>query len=238
MKTILLVSFSLLLSINLNAQTIKNVINAAGNYINGNGTAVSNDEIIKGLKEALSVGAKNSANKASAVNGFYKNSLIKIPFPPEVSEMQSRLISLGMKPQVDKFVETLNRAAEKAAKDAAPIFLNAITSMSLTDGISVLKGGDNAATKYLKDKTNAELMAKFLPVVKNSLAQVQITKYWNPLATRYNKIPLVKKANPNLENYVTLKAIEGLFKLVGQEELKIRKDPASRISELLKKVFG
>jgi len=135
-------------------------------------------------------------------------------------------------------VETLNRAAEIAAKDATPIFINAITSMSLTDGISILKGNETAATNYLKTNTNDQLKIKFLPVVKNALQKVQITKYWNPLASKYNKLPMTKKVNPNLEDYVTQKAIEGLFKLVGDEEAKIRKDPASRVSDLLKKVFG
>jgi hypothetical protein len=133
---------------------------------------------------------------------------------------------------------TLNRAAEEAAKDAAPIFLKAITSMSIGDGFSILKGGDNAATTYLKDKTNAELMEKFKPVVANALQKVQITKYWNPLMTKYNSLPMTSKVNPNLEDYVTKKAIEGLFKLVADEELKIRKDPGARVTDILKKVFG
>ncbi len=206
--------------------------------LNNAGKPMSNLDIVNGLRDALKIGTNNSTSKASALDGFYKNSLIKIPFPPQVQEVKTTLDKLGMKTATDKFVETLNRAAEKAAKDGAPIFINAITSMSITDGISILKGGDNAATKFLKDKTTADLKAKFLPVVKAALTSVQITKYWNPLATKYNKLPLVKKANPNLEEYVTIKAMEGIFKLVEQEEGKIRKDPASRVSDLLKLVFG
>ena len=132
----------------------------------------------------------------------------------------------------------LNRAAELAAKDAAPIFVNAIKSMSIADGFTILNGANNAASTYLKDKTNAELTAKFKPIVASALKKVAITKYWNPLVTTYNKVPGAKKQNPNLEAYVTQRAIEGLFKLVADEELKIRKDPASRVSDLLKKVFG
>jgi hypothetical protein len=206
--------------------------------LNNAGKPMSNLDIVNGLRDALKIGTNNSTSKASALDGFYKNSLIKIPFPPQVQEVKTTLDKLGMKTATDKFVETLNRAAEKAAKDGAPIFINAITSMSITDGISILKGGDNAATKFLKDKTTADLKAKFLPVVKAALTSVQITKYWNPLATKYNKLPLVKKANTNLEEYVTIKAMEGIFKLVEQEEGKIRKDPASRVSDLLKLVFG
>jgi Protein of unknown function (DUF4197) len=233
---------------------LNNAVNAVGNAIgnnSGNGVAstvgtilnnagkpMTNTDIVNGLRDALKVGTNNSSAKASALDGFYKNALIKIPFPAQVIEVKTTLDKIGMKPATEKFVETLNRAAEKAAKDGAPIFINAIMSMSITDGISILKGGDNAATTYLKTKTTADLKAKFLPVVKAALQSVQITKYWNPLATKYNKIPFVQKANPNLEDYVTNKAMEGIFKLVAQEESKIRKDPASRITDLLKLVFG
>lgn len=242
MKKIIIVFFAFFAFTIVKAQKIGDIIKSATGVatgvVNGNGQTVSNDEIVKGLKEALSVGVKNAGASGSKTDGFYKNSLIKIPFPPEAKQMESTLKSMGMTTQVNKFTETLNRAAEKAAKDAAPIFINAITSMSLTDGISILKGGDNAASKYLQDKTTTELKGKFKPVVAAALKSVQITKYWNPLATTYNKVPMAQKVNPNLEDYVTIRAIEGLFKLVAQEETKIRKDPASRISDLLKKVFG
>jgi hypothetical protein len=217
---------------------LQNVVNTGNTILNGGGVKVTNDEVVKGLKEALNVGISKSVEKASAVNGFFKNPAIFIPFPKEVEQVKTTLSSVGMKPQVDKFVETLNRAAELAAKDAAPIFINAITSMSLNDGISILKGNETAATNYLKTNTNEQLKVKFLPVVKSALQKVQITKYWNPLAKKYNKIPMTKRVNPNLEDYVSTRAIEGLFKLVGDEETKIRKDPASRVSDLLKKVFG
>jgi hypothetical protein len=222
-----------------NAQiNINNIGNQINNAVNGNGQTLSNDEVIRGLKEALSVGSKNSSDRAAKIDGFYKNPNIKIPFPKEAQEMERVLKNAGMTNQVNNFVLTLNRAAEEAAKDAAPIFLNAITSMSIADGFSILKGGDNAATTFLKDKTNAELLVKFKPVVASALQKVQVTKYWNPLVTKYNKIPMTKKMNPNLEEYVTKKAIEGLFKLVAEEELKIRKDPGSRVTDILKKVFG
>ncbi len=216
---------------------IQNVTNAVNNAANGNPN-LTNDEVVKGLKEALNVGTKNSTTKASKADGFYKNPGIKIPMPPEAKKMESTLRGVGMNKPVDDFVKSLNRAAEEAAKDAAPIFLNAITSMSIQDGFTILKGQDNAATNYLKDKTTSELKVKFKPIVAKALKKVQVTKYWNPLASRYNKIPMAKPVNPNLEDYVTTKAIEGLFKLLAEEELKIRKDPAARVSDLLKKVFG
>jgi hypothetical protein len=215
-----------------------NTGNIVGNLLNNAGKPLTNDQIIQGLRDALKVGTNNSTAKASAVDGFYKNAAIKIPFPQQAIQMKQTLDELGMKPATDKFVETLNRAAEKAAKDAAPIFINAIVGMSITDGISILKGQNDEATRYLKGKTTNDLKAKFLPVVKKALLDVQITKYWGPLANKYNKIPLVQKVNPNLEDYVTTKAIEGLFKLIAAEESKIRKDPASRITDLLKLVFG
>ena len=143
-----------------------------------------------------------------------------------------------MKKQVDEFVMTLNRAAETAAKEATPIFVDAIKSMSISDGFAILKGNDNAATQYLRDKTSAQLKVKFNPIVKNAISKVEVTKYWNPLINTYNKIPFIEKQNPDLEDYVTTKAMEGLFLMIEKEEAKIRKDPLARVSDILKRVFG
>lgn len=214
---------------------IGNVINSANSLL-GNG--LSNDKIVKGLKEALNVGTKNSTEKASKTDGFYKNPLIKIPFPKEAKQMESTLKSIGMTKQVESFVMTMNRAAEDASKKAAPIFINAITKMSIKDGVNILRGKDNAATEFLKTNTASPLKTEFKPVVKASLQKVQITKYWSPLVKTYNRVPMVKKMNPDLDDYVTTLAIDGLFKLIASEELKIRKDPKARISDLLKEVFG
>jgi hypothetical protein len=222
----------------VNWQQGVNTVNNAVNNATGNNTNLSNADVIKGLKEALNIGTKNSSDKASKVDGFFKNPAIKIPMPPEAKKMETTLRGYGMNKPVDDFILSLNRAAEEAAKDAAPIFMNAITSMSISDGFTILKGADNAATQYLKDKTKAELMLKFKPVVQAALKKVQVTKYWNPLASKYNKIPMVKPVNPNLEEYVTTRAIDGLFKLIADEELKIRKDPGARVTDILKKVFG
>ena len=200
--------------------------------------ALSTADIVAGLKEALTIGSNNAGASAAKLDGFYKNAAIKIPYPAETKNMMSTLKNLGMQKQVDAFEKQLNRAAEDAAKKAAPIFVNAITSMNIADGISVLRGSDNAATEFLRGKTVEELKAKFRPLIQSSLKKVNITKYWNPLITKYNKIPMVQKMNPNLDDYVTTKALEGLFKLVAEEELKIRKDPKARVSDLLKKVFG
>jgi hypothetical protein len=214
---------------------INNVLNTVNSAL-GNG--LSNDDIVKGLKEALNVGSNKASASASKTDGFYKNSLIKIPFPKEASEMRSTLLKIGMKKQVEEFEKQLNRAAEDAAKKAAPIFVSAVTKMTINDGITILRGKDDEATQYLRKTTNTQLTNEFKPVISASLKKVQITKYWKPLITAYNKIPFVKKANPNLDDYVTTKATDGLFILVAQEETKIRKDPAARISDILKKVFG
>lgn len=199
---------------------------------------LSNDEIIRGLKEALTIGSNNSASAASKVDGYFKNSIIKIPFPPQAKDMEQKLRSIGMGKQVDEFVLTLNRAAEEAAKEAGPVFVTAVKQMTITDGVKILKGKDDEATQYLKRTTSTELTNKFRPIVKRAIDKVQVTSYWNPLASAYNKIPFVTKVNPNLEEYVTQKGLDGLFYLVAQEELKIRKDPAARVTDLLKRVFG
>jgi hypothetical protein len=140
--------------------------------------------------------------------------------------------------KVDEFNESMNRAAEKAANEAKPIFIAAIKNMTIRDAINIVKGTDNAATLYLKNNTSTELIEKFQPIIKTSLDDVNATRYWGDLITTYNKIPLVKKMNPNLPEYVTQKAIDGLFVMIAKEELKIRKDPMARTSDLLKKVFG
>ncbi|MBI4931488.1 MAG: DUF4197 domain-containing protein [Bacteroidetes bacterium] len=200
--------------------------------------ALSNDEVIRGLKEALNVGTNNSTASTSKMDGFYKNPLVFIPFPPEAEKVRNTVVNLGMQKQVDEFVMTLNRAAEEASKEAAPVFMDAIKAMTIQDGFGILKGADNAATKYLQDKTTPELTTKFSPIIKRAIDKVEVTKYWNPLITTYNKIPGVEKQNPNLEQYVTLRAMEGLFKLIAGEEKKIRTDPIARINDILKKVFG
>jgi hypothetical protein len=220
----------------VDVKAVTNIIKSVGT--SGNPSTLSNDEVINGLKEALSIGANESTTLASKLDGFYKNPAIFIPFPSEAQKVKEYANKVGLTAQVNKFELTLNRAAEEAAKSAAPIFLDAVKGMSITDGFSILKGADNAATVYLKDKTNPELVAKFTPIVKAAIAKVQLTKYWTPIVTSYNKVPMVQKQNPDLTAYVTDKAIQGLFKLLADEELKIRKNPAARISDLLKKVFG
>jgi hypothetical protein len=199
---------------------------------------LSNEEVVKGLKDALSIGIDRSTSIASKLDGFYKNPALFIPFPPEAKLVKDYANRVGMTAQVQKFEMTLNRAAEEAAKSAAPIFLNAIKSMNITDGFNILKGATDAATQYLKLKTTAELKLKFTPIVQSAINKVELTKYWNPIVTKYNKIPLVKKQNPDLTAYVTERALAGLFKLLADEEAKIRKDPMAQVTSTLQSVFG
>lgn len=243
-KTVLVLAF---IGINAGAYAqfnIKNAQNKASQTLNGltgknnSSAGLSNDDIVKGLKDALSVGSNNAGASASKVDGFYKDSLIKIPFPPDAEKVRQTALKLGMQSQVDQFVLSLNRAAEKAAEKAAPIFLNAITSMSIDDAMNILKGPNDAATQYLKSKTSQQLHDAFLPIVKQAIDSVQVTKYWTPLANAYNSVPFVTKVNPDLNEYVTQKALDGLFILLAQEELKIRQNPAARVDDILKKVFG
>ena len=215
---------------------VNNVIKTVHSTINS-GT-LSNADITAGLKEALTVGSNNAGASASKLDGFYKNTTIKIPYPAETKNMMSTLKNLGMQQQVDAFEKQLNRAAEDAAKKAAPIFVNAVQNLSIQDGLSILKGKNDEATQYLKKNTSTQLKGELQPIITASLNKMEITKYWKPLFTKYNKIPLVSKVNPDLNTYVTQKTMDGLFLLVAQEELKIRTDPAARVSNILKKVFG
>jgi len=215
-----------------------NVVNNATNTLTSGGSNLSESEIAKGLKEALDVGTKNAVGSVSKANGYLKNPKVKIPFPPEVKKVENAVRNVGMGKQADDFVVALNRAAEDAAKSATPIFAEAIKNMTLADAKAVLKGNETAATDLMKGKTSAELAAKFKPIVQQSMQKVQVTKYWKPIATKYNQLPMTQKVNPDLEKYVTDKAIEGLFKMIAEEEIKIRKDPAARVSDILKSVFG
>lgn len=203
---------------------------------------LTNDEVISGLKEALSVGIKNGADRASLTDGFLKNDLIKLPFPPDVIRVKEKLegTSIG-KAKVEEFEVGINRAAELASKEAAPIFINAIKEMSIGDGFTILKGADDAATTYLKQKTTAELTAKFSPIVQSAIDKVNVMSMWGKVTTAYNATTLLSgkdEVNTDLNQYITDKAISGLFTLVAAEELKIRDNPAARVTDILSKVFG
>ncbi len=203
------------------------------------GSSLSNDEIIAGLKEALSVGAKNSSGKLSAIDGFFANAAIKVLMPDEAKKVESTLRNAGMGEMVDKAILSMNRAAEEASKSAAPIFIDAIKQMGFQDALSILRGTDTAATFYLKGKTLTALTSTFKPVIDEALQKTDATKHWKAVFETYNKLPTTfRKINTDLSGYVTDKALSGLFYQVALEEQKIRKDPAARVNDVLKKVFG
>jgi hypothetical protein len=202
---------------------------------------LSNEEVVKGLKEALQVGSKNSSDQASKEDGYYKDPLLFIPFPEDAQKVKEKAEKWGMDKKVNEFVLTMNRAAEESAKEAVPVFVNAITSMSVKDGFNILKGEDNAATEYLRKTTSAELMEKFAPIVQKAIEKVEVTKHWNPIISKYNKSVKFtggEEINPDLNEYITERAIMGLFVLLAKEEKNIRKDPLARVSDILQKVFG
>ena len=194
-------------------------------------------QIADGLKQALAIGTQNSTNRLSAVDGFFADAAVKILMPPEAQSAEKTLRQFGLGSLVDKTILSLNRAAEDAAKSATPIFTNAIKQMTINDALGILQGGDFAATNYFKETTTAQLTAAFSPVIANSLNKVDATKYWSDLFSAYNKFSS-KKVPTDLNAYVTQKAIDGIFYEVGKEEQKIRKDPAARVTDLLKQVFG
>ncbi len=195
-------------------------------------------EVTNGLKEALVNGVSKGTDLISKIDGYYKNPEIKIPFPQDVKMVETKLRAIGMGKEVDKFVVALNRGAEEAAKEAKPIFVAAIKQMTIDDAFAILKGQPDAATQYLKKTTTAQLKEKFKPIVQTSLDKVQATKYYGDLVNQYNRIPFITKVNPNLNDYATDMAIQGLFTMIAKEEKSIRQDPAARTTDLLKKVFG
>lgn len=199
---------------------------------------LTKDQVVAGLKEALIKGVSTGSASASKVDGYFKNPKIKIPFPPDVQRVEDKLRQIGLGDQVDKFVLTLNRGAEEAAKEAKPIFVSAVKSMTIQDAWGILKGEDNAATEYLKRTTSTQLKAKFQPVIQRALNKTNATKYYSDIVTTYNKIPFVDEVNPDLDDYATDRAIDGLFQLIAKEEKEIREDPIARTTELLKKVFA
>ena len=198
----------------------------------------SEKEASEAIKEALTNGVSKGSDFLSKKDGFLKNPEVMIPFPQDAKVVETTLRKIGMGKQVDDVVTSLNRAAEDAALSSKDIFVAAVKGMSVKDAINIVKGNDNAATSFLKSQTNESLKLTFKPIIQNSIEKVGVTKYWSTAMTSYNKVPFVKKVNPDLNDYVTLKAIDALFLMISKEEAIIRKDPMARTSDLLKKVFG
>lgn len=205
----------------------------------GSGTGVNNTEAASGLKEALTKGFGTAIGLLSKQDGFYTNSLVKIPWPEEAAFVKNAMEKIGMGAQVDKVTLSLNRAAEKASGEALNVFVDVIKQMTFQDAMGILLGGDGAATEYLKRSTTTVLADRFRPIIESSLGTVNATKYWTDAITIYNRIPLVnKKVDTDLTTFVTQRALQGVFLKVEEQENNIRNNLNFRTSPLLQKVFG
>jgi len=194
--------------------------------------------IISGLKEAISVGTNNAVSSVSKIDGYFKNPSIKIPIPEKIEKVADGLRKFGYQKLVDDFIISMNRSAEKAALKATPIFIDAIKEMTFEDAKKILNGSETAATSYFKEKTNDKIYDVFKPVIASSMDETGATRAYKNITGKFASLPFVKPEFLEIDRYVTNKALEGLFFVIGQEEKKIRNDPAARISELLIKVFG
>jgi hypothetical protein len=203
-----------------------------------NKTVLSNTDIGRGLKEALTIGVNKATQKLSAVDGFYKDPLVKISMPPEAELVSTNLNKIGLAYLVDSVVVSMNRAAENACVKVAPVFIGAIKQMSFQEAVGILKGSDNAATEYLKTKSSDSIKILIEPIIENSLKQTKTVELWNTVFKAYNKIPFVQKVNPNLSQYVTEKTLQAVFSKIALEEKTIRTNSAAQTSSILKSVFG
>jgi len=215
---------------------------AQGNQIlrglTGQELPLTEQEVRNGLLNALEVGAVRAASNASSLDGFFGNEIIFIAFPQEARRAANTLRDLGMGNLVDDFVRTLNRSAEEASKQAAPIFTNAIRQMTIQDAFEILNGPPNAATEYLRRTTSAQLADVFSPVISQALNSTDATRYWGDITRQYNQIPFVSPVRTDLVGYTTERTLNGLFTLLAEEEQAIRQDPAKRTTDILRRVFG
>ncbi len=202
------------------------------------GGVLSNEQIANGLKEALNQGIKKQVSKLTLKDGYYKNELVKILLPEELQKVDKTLRSIGLSKLADEGLKAINRAAEDAVSESTPIFVNAIKNISFTDAKNILIGNDNAATTYLTTNTQTALYNKFNPVIKKSFSKVGADKIWKDLITRYNNIPFTKSVNPDLTDYVTNEALQGVYTMIAIEEKEIRNKVSSRTTDLLKRVFA
>jgi hypothetical protein len=212
-------------------QQIADNLPAEGGY-------VSNAEVAAGLRQALNFGIEKQVTKLTKEDGFFRNELVRITLPPELQKVDRTLRDVGLDALADEGLKVLNRAAEDAVKEATPIFVNAVKEITFTDARNILTGSDNAATTYLENKTTAELYGKFNPVISNSLDEVGATQVWASIINRYNALPLTSSVNPDLPDYVTNEALEGVFTMIAVEEKEIRNNFGARTTELLKRVFA
>lgn len=210
----------------------------AASQLPQNGAILSNADIAAALREALDKGIDTQVSKLRQTDGFYKNQLVKIVLPEELQKVDQTLRNVGLGSLADEGIKAMNRAAEDAVKEATPIFVSAVKGITFNDARNILLGNDEAATGYLRTATTSQLYAKFNPVIKSSFSKVGADKVWSNIITQYNKVPLVKKVNPDLTDYVTNEALDGVYKMIAVEEKNIRTNINARTSALLKRVFA
>ena len=220
----------------ININDLRNASKKAQQLINSNN--LTDQEITEGLKEALSIGIKKSSYSASKKGGFNENNLIRIPFPNDAIFMKNTLIKIGLKNKVNEFEYKINETAEKACLLSYDVFYNTVIQISFDDALEILNGEHNAATNYLRQNSYNQLYNKFIPIVTESIKSLDLNKYWEDLKLNYNKIPLARKITTDLNDFITRKAIDGLFHLIEKEEQNIRENPSARITDILKRVFN
>ena len=201
-------------------------------------SSLSNEEIAAGLRQALNSGIDKQVTKLTVEDGFFKNELVKIGLPDELKKVDKTLRDIGLNNLADQGLKVLNRAAEDAVKEATPIFVDAVKGITFSDAKYILLGTDTAATEYLRSGTSDTLYEKFSPVIQKSFSKVGADQIWENLINKYNTIPFVQKVNPDLTDYVTGKALEGVYTMIAVEEKEIRTKLSSRSTDLLKKVFA
>lgn len=210
----------------------------ASQFPNSSYGSIDNNTIAAGLREALDKGISKQVSKLTQTDGFYKNDLVRIMLPSELQKVDKTLRDIGLGSLADEGIKILNRAAEDAVKEATPIFVNAVKGITFADAKTILLGQDDAATNYLKQSTQTELYSKFNPVIKQSFSKTGADEVWSNIINRYNSIPLVKRVNPDLTDYVTGQALDGVFTMIKAEEKDIRTNSAARTSKLLRSVFA
>lgn len=210
----------------------------ANNFPNQTGVGTDSAYIANGLRQALDKGIEKQVTKLTKTDGFYKNQMVKIMLPQELQKVDQTLRDIGLGSLADEGLKAINRAAEDAVKEAAPIFVGAVKQITFTDAKTILLGPDNAATNYLEQRTNAALYSKFNPVIKNSFSKVGADQIWSNIIDKYNTVPFVTKVNPDLTDYVTNEALNGVYKMISIEEKNIRNNVSARTTSLLRQVFA
>lgn len=207
-------------------------------FESASGKELDENTVVSGLKEALEVGTKNAVKNVSRIDGYFGNEIIKILIPDRIAKVADVLTTFGFEQEVDEFIKSMNRAAEKAAPNAVAIFVDSIQEINFDDARKILAGDDTAATEYFQKKTSQRLFNAFKPIVSSAMNDVGVTRNFKEMMSKYEKIPLMESVHIDLDTYVTNEALDGLFHMVGEEEKKIREDPAARVTELLQKVFA